>query len=289
LVLALIALIAGGCINNPGATPSASQNASPEPSGAAAITLTCDDFPSSGTISPVATLATGVVLTITMCDVGSDGGYQWADPVYDPRALALVGEDSIAPPGQPGLVGASGSSVWRFQALAVESSTITFADRRVWEKGVPPFLSVVVSVKATPSSSFTPLPVITPAATAIPAPLLTPSPASTPAVSEGQPPAEPAGFTAYQHAVTVQCPSPNANSHLRWQTDLAWHSSVDAATWFRVNEGWTGEGPGDITCPTTPIIPILPANSWYWGRPQGPEAPPWSPPSTSVAAHPAVG
>lgn len=244
-----IAALAAGCAGNPGSSPSASS----EPSGAAAITLTCNGFPSSGTVSQTATLAAGAVLTVTMCDVGSDGGYQWADPVYDPSALALVGEDSIAPPGGPWLVGASGSSVWRFQALSAGNSTITFADRRVWEKGVAPFLVVVVNVKATPSSSFTPLPVVTALAAASPTPIPTP----TPAVSEGSSPTEPTNFTAYQHSGTVQCPPPNANSHLCWQTDLAWRSDANPATWFRAYEGWTGEGPGDMICPTTPHHPDL--------------------------------
>ncbi len=177
MALVLIALVATGCTDNTESAMSATR----DPSGAAAITLTCNDFPPSdtnSTVSPVATLATGAILTITLCDVGSDGGYQWSEPVHDPNALALVGEGSFAPPNQPWLVGASGSSTWRFQALTPKSSTVTFADRRVWEEGIPPFLSVVVSVKATPSSSFTPLPVVTAAATAA-----APSPGEAPSTT----------------------------------------------------------------------------------------------------------
>lgn len=248
-----IAALAVGCAGNTGSSPSASQDAS----GAAAISLTCDEVPSSGTVSPVATLAAGAVLTVTLCDVGSDGGYSWAEPVYDQNALALVGEDYLSPAGGPSEVGVSGSSIWRFQALMPKDSTITFADRRVWEKGIPPFLSVVVSVKTQPSSSsFTPLPVVTAAATApTPTPSATPSPTLALASSGPSAPGEPTNFTVYQHPGTVQCPSPNANSHLCWQTDLAWRSDAGTATWFRAYESWTGEGPGDITCPTTPHHP----------------------------------
>jgi predicted secreted protein len=165
--LALVIFLAWGCAgitdtSSPNA--SAAPSASVTPSGAAGVTLTCDQFSYGGNnyVSPTATLRAGEILTVTICDFGSDGGYSWAEPVYEPQALALVGKDSIAPPGGPLLVGASGSSIWRFQALSAGSSTITFADRRVWEKSVAPFANVVVSVKVTPSSSsFTPLPVVT--------------------------------------------------------------------------------------------------------------------------------
>lgn len=154
-----VAALLGGCV----LSSKSNLSATADPAGAAAITLACGDAPSSGAVSSEATLATGGVLTITLCDVGGDGGYSWADPVYEPNAEALVGQDSIAPPNQPG---AAGSSVWRLQVLSAGSSTVTFADRRIWEKNIPPFLSVVVSVRATPSSSFTPLPVITAAPSA---------------------------------------------------------------------------------------------------------------------------
>jgi hypothetical protein len=70
-----------------------------------------------------------------------------------------------------------------------------------------------------------------------------PSAAQTQAVSPKLPPA-PTNFTAKQRQGTVPCPSPADASCS--QTDLAWQSTADASTWFRVYETGTGEGP--TTC-----------------------------------------
>jgi hypothetical protein len=70
-----------------------------------------------------------------------------------------------------------------------------------------------------------------------------PSAASSAVATAGTthlPPA-PTNFTAKQHQGVVPCPSPADASCS--QTDLAWQSSADASTWFRIYATGTGEGP----------------------------------------------
>ena len=69
------------------------------------------------------------------------------------------------------------------------------------------------------------------------------SAAVVPSAAVGAPPA-PTNFTATQHQGAVPCPSPADASCS--QTELAWKSSADASTKFRIYETGTGEG-GD-TC-----------------------------------------
>ena len=112
-----------------------------------AIRLSCKDAPSANgqTVSRKATIKVGTVLRITLCAVGSDGGYEWAKPRYDSDALAFLGK-KILPPTGP--AGSSGSVAWRFRALTPSSSTITFADRRTFD-GRQAILKVVVTVRVT--------------------------------------------------------------------------------------------------------------------------------------------
>jgi hypothetical protein len=70
-----------------------------------------------------------------------------------------------------------------------------------------------------------------------------PAPSATQAADQ-EPPA-PTSFTATRHSGSVPCPSAAADSCS--QTDLAWQSTADASTWFRVYEAGTGEGPDTCT------------------------------------------
>jgi hypothetical protein len=56
-------------------------------------------------------------------------------------------------------------------------------------------------------------------------------------------PPAPTNFSASRHQGSVPCPSPSGGGASRSQTDLAWQSSADPATWFKVYEASTGEGP----------------------------------------------
>jgi hypothetical protein len=91
-----------------------------------------------------------------------------------------------------------------------------------------------------------------------PTPALTP--AVTPAPSSGatstlasptgpRPPPAPTHFTVDRHPGRVPCPSSDTSGAICNETDdFAWQSTADPTTWFRVYEGWTGEGPGPLTC-----------------------------------------
>lgn len=147
LALAGVALLFTGCTNE------SNMSALPDASGNAAITITCDGFTGSvngQTLPLTATVKTGAILTITLCSEGSDGGFSWGPPVFDAQALVLLGHTGIPPAGLFAGPGASGSDSWQFRALAPSVSTITIADSRSWEKGVPPIFTAVAAVRVSP-------------------------------------------------------------------------------------------------------------------------------------------
>jgi hypothetical protein len=93
---------------------------------------------------------------------------------------------------------------------------------------------------------YRPTPALTPAVT--PAPSSSAIPTVAPPTGPEPPPA-PTHFTVDRHPGRVPCPSPNTDGAICIATDdLAWQSTTDPTTWFRVYEGWTGEGPAPLTC-----------------------------------------
>lgn len=82
-----------------------------------AIKLSCkraNNLPEGQTLARKATIKVGTVLKITLCEYGSDGGYEWMAPRYDANSLALLGTKFLPPSGPPGSSaarsGASGRS-----------------------------------------------------------------------------------------------------------------------------------------------------------------------------------
>lgn len=69
------------------------------------------------------------------------------------------------------------------------------------------------------------------------------TPSAPPATQ--QPPAAPTNFTATEQEEHLLCPSPNPDESECSQTDLAWQSSADPGTWFRIYISGTGEGNGN--------------------------------------------
>ncbi len=63
--------------------------------------------------------------------------------------------------------------------------------------------------------------------------------------SAQQPPAAPTNFTATEQEEYVSCPDPNPDEFECSQTDLAWQSTADLGTWFRIYMSQTGEGDGN--------------------------------------------
>ena len=94
--------------------------------------------------------------------------------------------------------------------------------------------AVILLFAACSASEITPVPLSTSANSAAV------SAAIVPSAAVDAPPA-PTDFTAKQRQGTVPCPSPADASCS--QTDLAWKSSADASTKFRVYATGTGEGP----------------------------------------------
>jgi len=86
------------------------------------------------------------------------------------------------------------------------------------------------------------------AGTVLASPAVTPTGTGTALASPSaaQVPPAPTNFTATRKSGSVPCPSADESCS---QTDLAWQSSADPGTWFRVYWMGTGEGP-DATCQT---------------------------------------
>ena len=103
--------------------------------------------------------------------------------------------------------------------------------------------AVVLLFAACSASEITPVPFSTSTNPAAASAAVVPSAAVAPSAAVGAP-AAPTNFTAKQGQGTVPCPSPADASCS--QTDLAWQSSADASTKFRVYE--TGTGEGSDTC-----------------------------------------
>jgi hypothetical protein len=78
-----------------------------------------------------------------------------------------------------------------------------------------------------------------------PAPLAT-QPVSSPTSAVVAAPPAPTNFTATRTSGSVPCPGADGDCT---QTDLAWQSSADSGTWFRVYWAGTGEDPA-ATCLT---------------------------------------
>ena len=141
----------------PGASPGTGNGTVPETSPkstdaasryeAFRLTVSCDEFmaaqdPATGTASLGQTVrlkADGEV-TLTLCSNASTG-FSWAEPRYDPAALALVSHGAQPPEGSA--PGAAGSETWVFRALgcpatgspACGASDVVFTYSQPWAGG----------------------------------------------------------------------------------------------------------------------------------------------------------
>jgi hypothetical protein len=108
-------------------------------------------------------------------------------------------------------------------------------------KSLAGLAAVALLFAACTTSGSSPTPLTTSDNTAAPSAAPSVAPSVVAAAATIHLPPAPTNFTAKQHVGVVPCPSPADASCS--QTDLAWQSSADASTWFRIYATGTGEGP----------------------------------------------
>jgi C1A family cysteine protease/predicted secreted protein len=99
-------------------------------------------------------------------------GYIWEVEQIDKKILRQKGKTEFEPeshlPGAPGLLGAPGKQILRFEAVAASRTTLRLVYRRPWEKGVKPARTFLLQVKGVgpftdvKSPTPTPIPAVEP-------------------------------------------------------------------------------------------------------------------------------
>lgn len=123
----------------------------PAPSSSPATTEP-PDFPTEVSLTEAddgaaVRLASGGTLVITL-ESNPSTGFTWAIAGEPPAQVALQGEPDYVEPDQSGdVVGAPGSQVFTFVAVAPGSGTLHLAYARTWEEGTSPEASFAVSVE----------------------------------------------------------------------------------------------------------------------------------------------
>lgn len=105
------------------------------PAAEASIDVSIDEFEQASSITREVTVAEGGTLTVSL---GSNPttGFTWdqAAQIADPTILQQTGSELLPAEGQ-GLVGAPGTQVWTFKALAKGTTTVAMEYSRPWEGG----------------------------------------------------------------------------------------------------------------------------------------------------------
>jgi inhibitor of cysteine peptidase len=82
-------------------------------------------------------LARGQTLVLTL-ESNPSTGYSWAVTRGDETVLHQAGDPVFRQGGAPGVVGAPGAEVFRFEAVAAGAVDLELGYRRPWEAGQPP-------------------------------------------------------------------------------------------------------------------------------------------------------
>ena len=123
--MATVLLAAGAC--SPAVGASAPKDASVE--------VTIDEFTSTQQIAKAIEMAEGGVLTVSL---GSNPttGFSWNEAAQIADTAILQQTDSyFQDPDNKGVVGASGTQVWTFEALQKGTTVVTMEYGRPWEGG----------------------------------------------------------------------------------------------------------------------------------------------------------
>ena len=120
-----VLLAAGAC--SPALEASAAKDANTE--------VTIDEFMNNQHIARQIEIPEGGVLTVSL---GSNPttGFSWAEAaeIADPTVLQQA-ESNFQAPDNKGVVGASGTQVWTFEALQKGTTVVTMEYGRPWEGG----------------------------------------------------------------------------------------------------------------------------------------------------------
>jgi len=99
------------------------------------VEVSCDDFYDLNHISKQIEVAVGDSFAVTLCS-NPTTGFMWPDEpqIGDQTVLQQTGHEFV-PPGEEGVVGASGKDVWTFQALKKGTTEVSMEYSRPWEGG----------------------------------------------------------------------------------------------------------------------------------------------------------
>jgi len=123
MVTLLLAVV--GCTPAVGASPAQEAN----------IEVTIDEFMDANHIAKEVEVAQGGVLTVSLGSNPSTG-FSWTEDavIGNPAVVLQTTSEYVAPEAQ-GMVGASGSQVWTFDALEKGTTSLSMEYGRPWEGG----------------------------------------------------------------------------------------------------------------------------------------------------------
>ena len=114
---------------------SGGNNAVSQTNGQASVEVSCDDFMKDQHISKEVEVSVGDSFTVALCS-NPTTGFLWSESaeISDETVVKQV-DHKFLPPGEKGVVGASGKEVWTFKALKEGESTISMEYSRPWKGG----------------------------------------------------------------------------------------------------------------------------------------------------------
>ncbi len=102
-------------------------------SGQTAVVISCDEFAKQANMAREVRVPAGSTLNVTLCS-NPTTGFSWEEAkIADAATLQQASRESKEPASNA--IGAAGSEVWSFRALAKGKTTVSFAYSRPWEGG----------------------------------------------------------------------------------------------------------------------------------------------------------
>jgi predicted secreted protein len=111
------------------------------------VTVTCDQFAKQANIVQDISVKMGNKVVVTLCS-NPTTGFQWIEKaqIGDPKVLEQKGYKFVEP-ASTGMVGASGNSVWTFEAKGLGTSTVYLEYSRNWQGGEKAVQTFKLNVK----------------------------------------------------------------------------------------------------------------------------------------------
>jgi inhibitor of cysteine peptidase len=101
----------------------------------ASVEVSCDDFSQNNHITKEVQVASGSLLTVTLCS-NPTTGFQWSETaqISDQTVLQQI-DHKLVSAEEPGVVGAPGQEVWTFKALEKGTASLSLEYSQPWEGG----------------------------------------------------------------------------------------------------------------------------------------------------------